>query len=316
QRWVPDAATPIATSVDDAEAALKAREWTRVTDRLRRARELADLALGAALDARQDSLRGHYDRILSVDAAEKDRRAEVLRRLSEQRGRHAYTEAFETAREEETRLADTRLTELRRRTKDLEESLLVGEKLGLDTTPVMQLFSEAKIALQAGKTDPVGGLLDKAISLLGTIVKPRVTDKLRDVRAEFVFARDGLNVNLGTVGEILDGIPRLVERGELVDAARMLLSSEEQINQRKAQQRELTNLHYIVDAALSQARAKGLDISKAQELLSASVQARGTEYGLALEKARQAHEILKALLKPPETPSTFWPFRRAPGSGT
>jgi len=315
QRWVPDAATQIATSVDDAEAALKAREWTRVTDRLRRARELADLALGAALDARQDSLRGHYDRILSVDAAEKDRRAEVLRRLSEQRGRHAYTEAFETAREEETRLADTRLTELRRRTKDLEESLLVGEKLGLDTTPVMQLFSEAKIALQAGKTDPVGGLLDKATTLLGTIVKPRVTDKLRDVRAEFVFARDGLNVNLGTVGEILDGIPRLVERGELVDAARMLLSSEDQINQRKAQQRELTNLHYLVDAALSQARAKGLDTSKAQELLSASIQARATDYGLALEKARGAHELLKALLKPPETPSTFWPFRRAPGSG-
>ena len=315
QRWVPDAATQIATSVDDAEAALKAREWSRVTDRLRRARELADLALGAALDARQDSLRGHYDRILSVDAAEKDRRAEVLRRLSEQRGRHAYTEAFETAREEETRLADTRLTELRRRTKDLEESLLVGEKLGLDTTPVMQLFSEAKIALQAGKTDPVGGLLDKATTLLGTIVKPRVTDKLRDVRAEFVFARDGLNVNLGTVGEILDGIPRLVERGELVDAARMLLSSEDQINQRKAQQRELTNLHYLVDAALSQARAKGLDTSKAQELLSASIQARATDYGLALEKARGAHELLKALLKPPETPSTFWPFRRAPGSG-
>ncbi len=316
QRWVPDAAPQIATNVDDAEAALKAREWNRVTDRLRRARELADLSLGGALDARQDTLRGQYDRILGVDAAEKDRRAEVLRRLSELRGRHAYTDAFETAREEETRLADTRVTELRRRTKDLEDSLLVGEKLGLDTTPVMQLFSEAKIALQAGKVDPVGALLDKAMALLGTIVKPRVSDKLRDVRAEYVFARDGLNVNLGTVGEILDGIPRLVERGELVDAARMLLSCEEQVNQRKAQQRELTNLHYLVDAALSQAREKGLDTTKAQELLSASIQARSTDYGVALEKARQAHETLKALLKPPEAPSTFWPFRRAPGSGT
>jgi hypothetical protein len=316
QRWVPESATPVATNVNDAEAALKAREWNRVTDRLRRARELADLALGAALDARQDTLRAQYDRILSVDTAEKDRRAEVLRRLSEQRGRRAYTEAFETAREEETRLSDTRLTELRRRTKDLEDSLLVGEKLGLDTTRVMQLFSEAKLALQAGKVEPVGGLLDKATALLGTIVQPRVSDKLRDVRAEFVFARDGLNVNLGPVGEILDGIPRLVERGELVDAARMLLNCEEQVNQRKAQQRELTNLHYLVDAALSQARAKGLDTSKAQELLSASIQARATDYGLALEKARQAHETLKAQLKPPETPSTFWPFRRAPGSGT
>ncbi len=316
QRWVPDSATSIATSVDDAEAALKAREWTRVTDRLRKARELADAALGAALDARQDALRAQYDRILSVDASEKDRRAEVLRHLSEQRGRHAYAEAFETAREEETRLADSRLTELRRRTKDLEASLLVGEKLGLDTTPVMQLFSEAKLALQAGKTDPVGGLLDKATALLGTIVKPRASDKLRDVRAEFVFARDGLNVNLGNVGEILDGVPRLLEHGELVDAARVILSCEEQINQRKAQQRELTNLHYLIDAAMTQARLRGLDTTKAQELLAASIQARSTDYGFALEKARQAHETLKALLKPPETPAAFWPFRRAPGSGT
>jgi hypothetical protein len=316
QRWASDASAPVVTSVDDAEAALKAREWARATDRLRRAREQADAALGAALDARQDTLRGQYDRILSMDSAEKDRRAELLRRLSELRGRHAYLDAFETAREEEARLADTRLTELRRRTKDLEDSLLVGEKLGLDTTPVMQLFSEAKLALQAGKTDPVGGLLDKATSLLGNIVKPRVTEKLRDVRAEFVFARDGLNVNLGSVGEILDGIPRLVEKGELVDAARMLLSSEEQINQRKAQQRELTNLHYLIDALMTQARARGVDTTKAQELLSASIQARGTDYGFALEKARQAHEMLKALLKPPETTSTFWPFRRAPGSGS
>lgn len=315
QRWVPDSATQISSTLDEAEAALKAREWPRVTERLQRARELADNALGAALDARQDALRGQYDRILAIDPAEKDRRAEVLRKLSELRSRHAYTESFETAREEETRLADTRLTELRRRTADLEESLLVGEKLGVDTTPVMQLFSEAKLALQAGKTDPVGGLLDKATVSLGTIIKPRVTDKLRDVRAEFVFARDGLNVMLGSVGETLDGIPRLVERGEFVDAARMLLASEEQINQRKTQQRELTNLHYLVDTALSQARARSLDTSKAQEFLAASIQARSTDYGLALEKARQAHEALRALLKPPETPTTFWPFRRAPGTG-
>ncbi|HLY76487.1 MAG TPA: hypothetical protein VKT21_01220, partial [Thermoplasmata archaeon] len=223
QRWVPDSATKISATIDEAEASVKSREWPRVTDRLRRARELADLALGAALDARQAALRSQYGRTLAVDASEKTRRTEVLTLLSEQRSRHAYSEAFETAREEETRLTDARVTELRRRTQDLEQSLLVGEKLGLDTTPVMQLFSEAKLALQSGKTDPVGALLDKATAQLGTLVKPRVTDKLRDVRAEFVFARDGLNVNLGTVGEILDGIPRLVEKGEVVDAARMLL---------------------------------------------------------------------------------------------
>lgn len=315
QRWVPDSATQISTTIDEAEAALKAREWPQVTTRLRRARDLADQALGTALAGREQALRSTHERVLSVHAGEKDRRDELLQRLTEQRARHAYAEGFETAREEETRLADARLNELRRRTKELEESLLVGEKLGLDTTPVMQLFSEARLALQSGKTDPVGGLLDRATALLGTIVKPRVGDKLRDVRAELVFARDGLNVNLGGVGEILDGIPRLVERGELVDAARMLLSAEEQINQRKAQQRELTNLHYLVDAAMTLARGRGLDTAKAQELLAASIQARGSDYGTALEKARQAHEILKALLRPADAPSTFWPFRRAPGGG-
>ncbi|MCI4353464.1 MAG: hypothetical protein L3K14_08835 [Thermoplasmata archaeon] len=316
QRWVPERVTDIAKAVDDAETALKARDWNHVTVRLRRAQELADLALAATLDARQEALRALYDRILSGDAAEKERRAEVLRDLAERRSRREYPQAFEAAQEEESRLSTSRVADLRRRTKDLEESLLVGEKLGLDTTPVMQLFSEAKLALQAGKSDPVSGLIDKATTLLGGIVKPRVGDKLRDVRAEFVFARDGLNVNLASVGEILDGIPRLVERGELVDAARMLLSAEEQINQRKAQQRELTNLHYLIDAALTQARARGVDTTKAQELLAASIQARSTDYGLALEKARQAHETLKVALKSKESPSTFWPFRRGPGSGT
>ncbi|MGA7847121.1 MAG: hypothetical protein WCB18_08560, partial [Thermoplasmata archaeon] len=60
QRWVPDSATQISSTLDEAEASLKAREWPRVTERLRRARELADLALGAALDGRQDALRSQY----------------------------------------------------------------------------------------------------------------------------------------------------------------------------------------------------------------------------------------------------------------
>ena len=316
QRWVPDAAPSISAAIDEAEAALKSREWGRVTDRIRRARELAEHALGAGLDARLEALRGQYDRVLSVDATEKDRRAEILRSVAERRSGRSFGPSFEVVQQEEARLSDARLTDLRRRLKDLQDSLLIGEKLGLDTTPVMQLFSEAKLALEAGKTDPVSGLLDRATTQLGTIVRPRVTDKLRDVRAEYVFARDGLNVNLGSVGEILDGVPGLVEHGELVDAARMILAAEEEVNLRKAQQRELTNLHYLVDAALTQAREKGKDTSKAEALLAESIQARITDYAVALEKARQAHEILKALLKPPEAPSAFWPFRRSPGSGT
>jgi hypothetical protein len=315
QRWATDSSPQLRAAIDEAEAALQAREWRRVTEQLRRGREIADVALGAALGAREEALRGKYDRILALDATEKDRRAEVLKSLADLHGRREYVSAFEAAQEEEARLADAHLTELRRRTKYLEESLLVGEKLGLDTTPVMQLFSEARLALQAGKTEPVGGLLDKASAKLDSLVKPRLADKLREVRSELVFARDGLNVNLATVGEILDGIPQLVERGTLLDAARMLLSAEEAINERKAQQRELTNLHYLIDSALTQARAQGKDTSKAQELLAASIQARATDYGVALEKARQAHELLKGLLKSPEAPPTFWPFRRGSAPG-
>ncbi len=315
QRWVPESAPALAEAIDDAEASLKAREWTQVTDRLKRARGMAEVALGGAVDARRDALRSLYDRLIPFDATEKERRAEVLRRLAEFRGRGAFVDAFEQALEEEQRLAASRNEELRRRVQGLEEALLVGEKLGLDTTPVMQLFSEGKLALGAGKADEVVKYLDRALAQLDTILKPRLGDKLRDVRAEFVFARDGLNVSLGPVGEILDGLPRLIEKGELVEAARLLLAGEEQVSQRKAQQRELTNLHYIVDGALAQARARGLDVAKAQQLLAESIQARSTDYGIALERARQAHEVLKALLKPPEAaaaPTTFWPFRRPP----
>ncbi len=312
RRFAPDRVPEISTALDEAEAALKAREWPRVTELLQRTGRSAETALGAALEERWAGLRSAYERNLPIDDGEKERRAEVEQRLAVLRERRAYVEGFELVVEEAQRLQALRGRELGRRVHDLEESLLLGEKLGVDTTPVMQLFSEAKLAFEAGKLEPVPAYVERALHQLGEIVRPRVDEKLRDLRAEVVFAREGLNVALGPVDQLLQGVPGMVQRGNLVDAARMLVSAEEQLSQRKAQHRELLNLHYIVDAALAQAQARHLDTTRARELLAESIQARASDYGAALDKARQAHELLKSMLRPAEAPTGLWPFRRPP----
>jgi hypothetical protein len=313
RRWVPTKANEVGAAVEEAESALKAREWRRVTDRLSRAQELAEGALQQAVAARRQALEASYQRDLALYEGEKASRAEFARGLDAALERKEFDQAFEMLAGEESRLSTARIQQFSRRLKDLESALLTGEKLGVDTTPSMKLFSEAKMALEAGKMEAVPELIDRAHQQVTRAVIPRVEEKLREIRAEMVFARDGLNVTLGPVPELLDGIPRLLETSAVLDAARALLTAEEQLNGRKTQHRELMNLQYLVDAQLAQAASRHVDATKARDLLAESIDARSKDYAIALERARQAHELLKSLLRPVEAPPTsFWPFRRPP----
>ena len=56
-----------------------------------------------------------------------------------------------------------------------------------------------------------------------------------------------------------------------------------------------------------------MDTGAARRLLDESIRIRASDYGAALEKAREALALLQGQLKGTESP-TFWPFKRPPAS--
>ncbi|MGB6501456.1 MAG: hypothetical protein WBG19_08685, partial [Thermoplasmata archaeon] len=140
---------------------------------------------------------------------------------------------------------------------------------------------------------------------------------------EVTFAEEGLHVSVGPVKEAMKAADELLSAGHLLEGGAKLLKVEEELNLRKALHRELTNLHYLIDAALARAEERQIDTSKARGLLDESLRQRATDYPAALRTAREALKLLQAegvvvgepqpsAAAPAATP--FWPFRRPPSS--
>jgi hypothetical protein len=200
---------------------------------------------------------------------------------------------------------------LQKSVAELKERVWVGEKLGLDTTPAMELLSEASLALESGRLTPVAERIRAADSNLAKVVAARVPDKLREVQTELVFAEEGLHVTLGSIAAQLHQVEERRAAGEVLEAGRLLLVAEEELNRRKAMHRELMNIHYLIDAALGKAAERHLDASEARKLLDESIRARGTDYTLALEKARESLAMLQVQLKAIDSATpAYWPFKR------
>ncbi|MCI4318169.1 MAG: hypothetical protein L3J96_06485, partial [Thermoplasmata archaeon] len=68
----------------------------------------------------------------------------------------------------------------------------------------------------------------------------------------------------------------------------------------------------LIDSALAKAAEKHVDTTDARKLLEESIRARVDDYQKALDKARESLKLLQGQAKPPESPATFWPFRRQP----
>jgi len=305
-----------AKSLEEAETALQTRDWKHAGDLLRTARDLTTTAMTARIDARTSEVEALYREAGTAPEAEVQLRDAARGRIAEARGRAAYADALAVLRDEETRLEALRRTELERRVNGLRERLWIGEKLGIDTTPVMEIFSEGQLALQSGKIDEVPALVERGEALLRSLVAARLPDRLRDTQTELVFAQDGLHVALADVSERLKGVAALSASGASIEAAQIVLESAEELNRRKALHRELMNLHYLIDAALGRASERRVDTAEARRLLDESIHARATNYALALEKAREALRLLQGQLQGSEagTPTSFWPFKRAPGT--
>jgi len=97
-----------------------------------------------------------------------------------------------------------------------------------------------------------------------------------------------------------------------IEAAREILAVSEELELRKVQHREFSNLQYLVGAALQRAADRQIDTTAARALLDESLRSQETDYDVAVAKAREALKLLEGVLQGVEPPASAWPFHRLP----
>jgi hypothetical protein len=307
-----DGLAAIGDALQSAEIAVKSLEWSKATQSLEAAKATANRKLDELVQMRKAELDQDYSTEVPTTSAERDLHQEISQRIAVEIGGHYHLAALKLIGEERKRIQERRKIALAHLLTEIKDRLWIGERLGLDTTPVMELFSEGKLALEAGNVAPVPGVLERADQALAKLVQSRLGDKLREVRTEMDFARDGLHVIVGAIPEELTQAEELQSTGKYVAAAQMVLLAEQNLNSRKSMHRELLNIHYLIDAALSRATERHVPTDEARALLDESIQLRSTDYAAALQRARHSLAILQGLLKTPESATGFWPFKRPP----
>jgi hypothetical protein len=316
---------PVEAIVAEGEAALRAREWKQVREAIDRAEVAIRRAFEAVVDVRWREVESDIARLGAVPAGEATRREEARQRLAALREKRDFPAALDLVRTELELVRGRRREHVEGQIAELKAQLWVGERLGLDTTPVMQAFSEARSATDAGKLEEADRLLAGALPVLEKAVQEPFARRLKDVTTELNFAHEGLHVSVAPVQQRIREIEELQKTGHVLDAGRALLAAEEELNLRKSLHRELMNLHYLIDAALARAQQNRIDTGPARLLLAESIRLRDSDYVAALEKAREALRMLQgetapatttapaAAPAPAATPSpAFWPFRRPP----
>ncbi len=311
---------PLESLVTEAEGALRAREWPQVKQALARGETASRRLFEGVVDGRWREVEAEFARSGVSTPAETERREGVKRQLAELRERRNFAEALRLVRSESDLAKKRRREEVLERMTVFKDRLWVGERLGVDTTPMMQTFSEARVALDQSRVEEAETLLARAAEALDPAVREPFERRLRDLQTEVTFAEEGLHVLVNPVRDRLREVVELSAADRPLDAGRLLLKAEEELNLRKSLHRELLNLHFLIDAALTRAHERHLDTSGAQALLAESLRLRETDYAAALEKAREALKKLQAEgAAAPETPAAaqpaanpFWPFRRPP----
>jgi tetratricopeptide (TPR) repeat protein len=311
---------PLDAVVADAEAALRAGSWARVRTSLARADAASRRLFSALVDARWREVDAEAARRGADSPAELARRNELRGQLDRLKERRDLGGALHLLQGELENVRAREREDVAKAMADFRDRLWVGERLGVDTTPVMQRFGEARIALDGGHPTEARTLLDRAGEALIETVRTALARRRKELASEVAFAEGGLHVSVGAVKDRLKEADELTAVGRLLDAARVVLKAEEDLSLRKSLHRELTNLHYLLDAALARANERGVDTTEARALLADSLQLRATDYAAALEKAREALRRLQqqgVVVSEPGAviPGAAWPFRQPPRQG-
>ncbi len=309
---LPDA-EGVTVSLQEAETLLQAKEWGKAGERLSNAREKAFEALDQIIAARGAAIVRAQAALPAPEAEEAKRRTLWAAVVEEARSRRAYGDALAQLDAEETRDRESVRATLVQKVAELKERLWVGERLGLDTTPAMERFSEAQIALDQGQLGAVERQVREGTTALEGLIRDGITQRLKQVETELYYARDGLRIRIGDLDGRVESVGTLIEAGRLVEAGRTVLAVEEDLNQRKALHGQLKNLHYLIEAALRRAQTSRLEAGEARRLYEASIREAADDYAGAIAKARAALKLVEGLLRASEPPTAFWPFKRPPG---
>jgi hypothetical protein len=311
---------PLEALVAEAETASRGRQWEAVRRSLDRANALEGSLFESVVTGRWREIEAAGPEPKALPAAETERRAQLKAELDRLRERRDLGAALKILRREWEAVEAQRREATSREMTALRDRLWVGERLGVDTTPVMQTFGEARAAFDQHKLAEAAELIGRASQGLEGAVRAPFTRRRKELQSEVTFAEEGLHVSVGAVQEALKGVDERLRAGELLEGARLLLKAEEELNLRKSLHRELTNLHYLIDAALARAEERRIDTAEARQLLADSLRLRATDYPAALDRARAALKKLESAgvavgegTPPPAAPATpFWPFRRPP----
>ena len=309
---------PLEALIAEGEVALRSRDWPRVRDAVERGDRLNRLVVDEVVDGRWRGIETEYARVANPSSAEVSRRMQVREQLTGFRERRDIGGALDLLKAEAELARRQRKESLEKRFGEFKDRLWVGERLGVDTTPVMQTFSEARVAMDAYRLEDAETLLARAATALEPVIREPFLQRLKELGTEVMFADEGLHVSVGPVRSQVKEIEELDRGGRLLEAGRLLLKAEEALSLRKSLHRELMNLHYLIDAALARAHDRHIDTAPARVLLNESIRLRENDYSAALEKAREALKKLQEAGAgqtepvPAPTPPPIWPFRRPP----
>ena len=189
---------PVEAIVAEGESALRAREWKQAREAIERGELASRRAFETVVDARWREIEADALHTGAVSAAESARREEVRRHLGALREKRDFPAALDLVRSELELLRRHRRERVEAQIVELKAQLWVGERLGLDTTPVMQTFSEARSATDAGKLEEASRLLAEALPALVKAVREPFSRRLKEVATELNFAQEGLHVERRT----------------------------------------------------------------------------------------------------------------------
>ncbi len=286
-----------------AEEALKTRDWKGALDRLSEAKETLETGISKILTGEEEKLAVLWKAVPPVDESDTEARAKVTSSLKEAREKADYATFRETLDRATKEAQGLRRKHLEREVSEMESRVLLGERLGVDMTPVMESFSEVKMNLKSGPLDTMMAQLAKCEESLSKLLVTRLTDRTTELAGEAAFARDGLSMEVGPVEQMLRVVETLQGSGDVVGAARKLVEAEGELAKRKELHWQLTNTQYMIDQKLATLTDRKVDVGGIRDLLGEALKARQTDYTKALEISQKALDELRRLLNE-GTPAT------------
>ncbi|MDE1819922.1 MAG: hypothetical protein KGJ23_04855 [Euryarchaeota archaeon] len=290
------AAQNFAPLVSRADESLKVRDWKGALDGLSAAKTKLEEGLASLLSGEQEKLKGLWKEVPPVDEADAAARAKVTDELRAARDKADYARFRELLDQAVKDAQSLRRKHLEREVADMESRVLLGERLGVDMTPVMESFSEVKMNLKSGPIEPMMVQLAKCEESLSKLLGTRLTDRSTELAGETAFARDGLSMEVAPVERMLREVETLQGSGDVVGAARRLVEAETELAKRKELHWQLTNTQYMIDQKLATLTDRKVDVGAVRDLLGEALKARQTDYAKALELSQKALDELRKLL--------------------